>query len=254
MICRWSAGFVRSASHNIRVMLSVGGSTYTDDWDLALSTDPTTLGINAANAAKTMGVGIEIDYENQTNPNLDALQQFITAYRSVVPSDPSGANPAARLTIDLAAGDRSLIGLCRKATSDWLSGNNPALDYANATVPNGQPLPSDAESNWQEHVDGKPAYSPPILPLPPARFTAAVRLVLGSTPEPECNNFTTSLQNTTGVFAQTIAPNGAGVTPGILGYMFWGAEAQSPATCEGGVGVGAKNYNLPLPMSPLERQ
>jgi hypothetical protein len=241
-------------SHNVRVMLSVGGATYVADWDAALTTNAAQLGINAANAAKALGVGIEIDYENDPTPNLTGLQSFISAYRSVVPYDPAGANPAARLTIDLAAGDQFLIALCRKATSDWLTGATPALDWANATVPNGQPLPADAETNWQQHASGRPKDVPPILPLAPARFTAAVRLVLGSTPEPECNNFSTSLQNTTGVFGQSLAPAGAGSTPGMLGYMFWGAEAQAPATCEAGVGAGARSYNIPIPIPPLRQQ
>ena len=241
-------------SHSISVMLSVGGATYVSDWDAALSTNATQLGINAANAAKAMGVGIEIDYENDPSPNLAALQNFIDAYRSIVPYDPTGVNAAARLTIDLGAGDQYLIALCRKATSDWLSGSNPALDWANATVPNGQPDPTDAETNWQQHATGKPQYNPPILPLAPARFTAAVRLVLGSVAEPECNNFAASLQNNTGIFGQTLAPDGSGITPGMLGYMFWGAEAQAPATCEGGVGAGANNYNLPIPIPPLRQQ
>ncbi len=243
-------------SHNVRVMLSLGGSTFTSDWDQAISTNAsaTQLGLNAANAAKAMGVGFEIDYENDTNPNLTGMQQFITAYRSVAPYDPAGTNPAARLTIDLAAGDHSLVALCRKVASDWLTGTSPILDYANATVPNGQPLPADAETNWQQHVDGRPTLSPPIATLAPSRFTVAVRLVLGSTPEPECNNFSMSLQNSTGIFVQGVAPNGAGVTPGTLGYMFWGAAAQRPATCEKGIGTGAKNYSINIPMPPLTRQ
>src|SRR6266436_3704521 len=84
--------------------------------------------------------------------------------------DATGANPAARLTIDLAAGDRWLIGLCQKATITWLTTSSPVLDYANAMVPNRQPnSASTAKSNWQEHIDGKPAYSPPIPPLAPAK-------------------------------------------------------------------------------------
>jgi hypothetical protein len=240
-------------SHNVRVMLSIGGATYTSDWDQALSTNATQLGINAANIAKSMGVGIEIDYENDLTPNLSGLQDFINAYRSIVPYDATGSNAAARLTIDLAAGDRSLIILNRKATSDWLTGS--ILDYANATVPNGQPATVDAEANWQEHVDGKPKYSPPILPLAPSRFTAAVRLVIGTVPQSECNNFSASLQSSTQTFAQTIAPNGAGTSPGILGYMFWSAaEAQAPNTCESGVGLGAKNFSIKAPMPPLRQQ
>jgi len=241
-------------SHNVRVILSIGGSTYTTFWDQALSTNATQLGINAANVAKAMGVGIEIDYENDTNPNLAGMQAFIDAYRSVLPYDATGSNPAARLIIDLAAGDRSLDDLNRKAATDWLTISNPVLDYANATVPNDQPVTADAESNWQEHVTGRTNINPPIPPLAPAKVTVAVRVVLGSTPEPECNNFGTSLQNSTGIFVQSVAPAGAGTSPGMLGYMFFGVEAQAPTTCEGGVGVGAKNYNIRIPMPPLRQQ
>src|ERR1051326_3915495 len=74
-------------AHNIRVMLSIGGITFVSDWNTALSTNPTQLGLNAAAAAKALGVGIEIDYEENTSPNLTGLQSFITAYRSQLPYD-----------------------------------------------------------------------------------------------------------------------------------------------------------------------
>src|SRR5215472_15898705 len=38
-------------SHNIRVMLSIGGITYTNYWNTALNTNPTQLGTYAAQAA-----------------------------------------------------------------------------------------------------------------------------------------------------------------------------------------------------------
>jgi len=38
------------------------------------------------------------------------------------------------LTLDFAAGDRWLIDIARKATTDWLRVQNPILDYANAVV------------------------------------------------------------------------------------------------------------------------
>src|SRR4030095_14120193 len=105
-------------------------------------------------------VGIEIDYEENMNPNLVGLQAFIDAYRSVLPYDATGTNHAARLTIDLAAGDRWLIGITEKATKYWLSTTNPVLDYANAMVAgHSQPSAATAQSQWQEHVDGKPTYN-----------------------------------------------------------------------------------------------
>lgn len=249
-------------SRGIRVMLSIGGITYTDDWNTALATNPTQFGLNAAQVAGQLGVGIEIDYEENTSPNLAGLQAFIDAYRSVHPYDATGANPAARLTIDLAAGDRWLIALTRKATAEWLTTTNPVLDYANAMVPSRQPSTSGAIANWQEHVDGKAQYDPPIPPLAPAKFTGSVYIVAGTNIAPECNDFANSLQNSTGSFVRTVAPNGAGVTAGMLGYMFWAAEMPStrrittapPNTCEGGVGVGAATYNIPIPMTALRQQ
>ena len=64
---------------NIRVMLSIGGITYVSDWNTALDTNPTQLGINAAELAHRLGVGIEIDYEESSNPRLAAVQSFINA-------------------------------------------------------------------------------------------------------------------------------------------------------------------------------
>jgi hypothetical protein len=212
--------------------------------------------------AQSLGVGIEIDYEENTSPNIAGLQAFITAYRSQLPYDASGSNPAARLTIDLAAGDRWLIGIGNKATTDWLRTDTPVLDYANAMVPSRQPSSAtDAITNWQEHVDGKPQYSPPYPPLAPAKFTGSLYLVQGTRVLPECNNFSTSLQNSTGTFVQTVSPNGAGTTAGMLGYMFWAAECQGtrtpcttpPNTCLDGVGTGATTYKIPIPMPALRQ-
>ena len=248
-------------SHGIRVMLSLGGITYVSDWDTALSQNPSLLGQKAAALATQLGVGIEIDYENSSSPNLTGLQSFISAYRAAHPYDATGADPTARLTIDVAAGDRWLIALDQYATTNWLTTTNPVLDYANAMVPSKQPSTSGAESNWQEHVDGKPTYSPPIPPLAPAKFTGSLYIAGGSTVYPECTNFATSLENTTGSWLQTIAPVGAGTTPGMLGYMFWASEAPSakgvttdpPNTCQGGVGTGATTYTIPIPMPALRQ-
>jgi hypothetical protein len=250
------------ASHNIRVMLSIGGITYTSYWDQALAANGTQLGIYAAQLAQRLGVGIEIDYENNTSPNLTALQAFINAYRSILPYDATGANPAARLTIDLAAGDQYLVPLAAKATTDWLKTIGPVLDYANAMVPNKQPTSaSSAESNWQQHISGYPRITPPVPPLAPAKMTGSLYIVTGKNPAPECTTFSGSLEDTTGTYVQTVAPAGAGTTSGMLGYMFWAAECQGthsicttpPNTCQGGVGVGAKTYGVPFPMPALRQ-
>jgi hypothetical protein len=243
-------------SHGIRVMLSIGGITYTADWDQALATNPTLLAQNAATVARNLGVGIEIDYENNTTPNLQALQTFVSEYRRQLPYDSTGANHAARLTIDLGAGDRWLIAITREATFSWLSTSNPVLDYANAMVPNKQDNTAGNEANWLEHVVGKAQYNPPIGPLAPAKFTGSLYLLNGSRPYPECTNFSTSLESSTGNWVQTVAPSGAGTTPGMLGYMFWAAECPGRGctpSCQGGVGVGSKTYAIPIPMAPLRQ-
>jgi len=249
-------------SRGIRVMLSIGGITYVDAWNQALAQDAAGLGQAAAVLATSLGVGIEIDYEENTDPDLIGLQEFIDAYRSVHPYDPTGVDPTARLTIDLAAGDRWLIALTRKATADWLRTDTPVLDYANAMVPARQPSYDKAIANWQEHVDGKPQYAPPIPPLAPAKFTGSVYVAEGSQVRPECSNFALSLQKGTGSFVQTVAPKIAGTTNGMLGWMFWAAEKPStrgvgttpPNTCEDGMGVGATMYNIPIPMPALRQK
>lgn len=249
-------------SRGIRVMLSIGGITYTDDWNEALAANPTLFGLNAAAVAQQLGVGIEIDYEENTTPNLSGLQSFINAYRSVLPYDATGNNQAARLTIDLAAGDRWLIAICREATAKWLTTSNPVLDYANAMVTSRQLNASQTIANWQEHVDGKSNFNPVILPLAPAKFTGALYLVTGKSPAPECVNFASSLQNATASYVQSVAPNGVGTTPGMLGFMFWAAERPStrrittapPNSCEGGMGAAATAFNIPIPMPALRQQ
>ena len=249
-------------SRGIRVMLSIGGITFVKDWNTALAQNATLLGSRAAALATSLGVGIEIDYEENSSPNLTGLQNFITAYRAVHPYDATGNDHTARLTIDLAAGDRWLIGICQKATADWLRTSTPVLDYANAMVPARQPRnASDAIANWQEHIDGKPQYAPPIPPLAPAKFTGSLWLT-SSKSLPECTNFNNSLQKSTGSYVQSVAPNGAGTTSGMLGYMFWAAECEGtrtvcttpPNSCEGGMGAGATFYNIPIPMPALRQQ
>jgi hypothetical protein len=159
-------------SHNILVMLSIGGITYTSYW--ALAQNATQLGTYAAQLAQRPGVGIEIDYENNSGPNLTGLQAFINAYRAIDPYDATGNNPAARLTIDLAAGDQYLVPLAATATANWLTTSKPVLDCANAMAPNKQPSTSAAESNWQQHISGYPRITPPVGPLAPAKMTGSI--------------------------------------------------------------------------------
>lgn len=244
------------ARKKIRVMLSIGGFTYTKDWDEALAKNAEQLGVNAARAARRLGVGMEIDYENDRNPDLSGLKNFIRAYRSLLPYDATGRKFAARLTIDLAFDDGYLAPLTQYATTNWLTISNPVLDYANAMVPFDRADASAVEAGWLEHIDGKAA----VPPLAPAKLTGSLFVVNRRNVTPECSDFGASLEKTTGRFVQTVAPHGAGKTSGMLGYMFWAAECPGsrtsctvpPNTCPA-VGMGARNYRVRVPMPSLRR-
>ena len=242
-------------SRGVRVMFSIGGIRFVKDWDKALSTNPTQLGINAANTAKQFNVGMEIDYEKSSNPNLAGLQQFITAYRSVLAYDSTGNNHAARLTIDLGNDDLFLQPLSAYATTHWLNTSNPVLDYGNAMVASQKTTVSSLENGWAQHVDGTSS----VPPLAPARLTGSLWLIAG---QPNCATFGSSDQKAAASFVETIPPKGAGTTPGMLGFMFWAAGCQGqgtgctfpPTTCEGGMGVAATTFNIPIPMPTLRQQ
>jgi hypothetical protein len=245
-------------SRGIRVMFSIGGASYTKDWNKALSSNPTQLGTNAANAAKQFNVGMEIDYEKSSNPNLSGLQAFVTAYRKVIPYDPTGANYPARLTIDLGDGDTYLTGLANYATTNWLNPSNPVLDYANAMVASQSTSVSTLETGWQQHVQGTSS----VPPLAPAKLTGSLWLVANS-PSPNCiGPFGSSDQETAYNFVSTIPPSGTGTTSGMLGYMFWGGGCQGngtvctypPDTCQVGVGGGATTFSIPTGTFALRQQ
>jgi hypothetical protein len=243
-------------SHGVRVMMSIGGASFRKNWDKALSTNPTQLGTNAANAAKAFNVGMEIDYENSSTPNLTGLQQFVTAYRSKIPYDASGANYAARLTIDLGNDDLYLTKLAAYSVANWLQTSAPVLDYANAMVASQKTSLSTLETGWQQHVDGVSGSVPPVAP---AKLTGSLWLIGG---QPNCDNFSNSDQNTAASFVENLAPSGAGTSTGMLGYMFWAAGCQGngtgctfpPNTCQIGMGGAATAFNIPVPMPALRQQ
>jgi hypothetical protein len=235
----------------IRVLLSMGGVTYTDSWNEALITDPVTLAVNAVDAVKILGAdGLEIDWENgrPSDAELDGIEAFIKTYNDMTD---------AVLTLDLAVGSRYLQELSRRAAADWLP--NGQIDYINAMVPRGEP----STDQWQEHVDGKLNYDPPILPKAPAKITVSLWLTDGRKPNPNCVRFFDSSQLAKAAYVQTVQPNGAGATPGFLGYMFWAAECPSsrnvcttpPNSCEGGMGEGAVHFDIqPLDFKVLREQ
>jgi len=199
-------------------------------------------------------VGMEIDFEKSSNPNLAGLQEFINAYRTVLPYDSTGNNQPARLTIDLGNDDAYLQALSAYATTNWLSTANPLLDYANAMVASQKTTVTTLEAGWTQHVDGVTGGAP----LAPAKMTCSLWLVAG---QPNCAAFSSSDQNAAANFVETIAPHGAeplqerwvscfgpqGEGQGT-GYTF------PPNSCQGGMGVAAKTFNIPVPMAPLRLQ
>ena len=242
-------------SRGVRVMMSIGGASYRKNWDKALSTNPTQLGLNAAAAAAALNVGMEIDYENSSSPNLAGLQKFVTAYRTQIPYDASGTNFAARLTIDLGNDDLYLSKLATYAVTNWLQTSAPVLDYANAMVASQKTSVATLETGWQQHVDG---VSGSVSPQAPAKLTGSLWLV-GS--QSNCDNFSNSDQNTAASFVEDLAPAGAGTTTGMLGYMFWAAGCQGngtgctfpPNTCQNGMGGAMNAFTIPVPMPALRQ-
>jgi hypothetical protein len=64
-------------------------------------------------------------------------------------------------------------------------------------------------------------------------------------------------QNKAFNFVETISPKGAGTTPEMLGFMFWAAVTGctfASTTCESGMGLAAKTFNIPVPMRRLRQQ
>jgi len=250
-------------SHGIRVMLSMGGITYTESWNIALTTDAAELARLASQAVKALGAdGLEIDWENGT-PNdeeLVGIEEFIETYNNIR-RNPDSPLANTLLTLDLAVGDRYLQELSRRAAADWLLPDpddleqKSKIDYINAMVPRGEP----STDQWQEHVDGKLNYNPPILPKAPAKIVVSLWLTNGNRPNDNCVDFASSTQLEKADYVQTVLPNGAGTTAGFLGYMFWAAGCPStrnvcttpPNTCENGMGTGASYFNISTPIGTL---
>jgi hypothetical protein len=77
----------------------------------------------------------------------------------------------------------------------------------------------------------------------------------------ECVSFSNSVHFAAANYVQTVAPNGAGTTPGMLGFMFWAAECEGtktacttpPNACDGGLGVGSRYFDIPIPLPALRQ-
>jgi len=160
------AGFTKGEvgyfmNKGVYVIFSIGGASYSGNWDQALAQNPTQLAKNAAAIAQQYGVGIEIDYETDSATSMPALTTFVKTYRSIIPYDSSMTpSPQSILTVDLGAGTGYLSAMSATAAG-WLSGN--LVNWANAMVsgdPNG-----DNTQYWQQHLTGASwANIPPMNP------------------------------------------------------------------------------------------
>jgi len=160
------AGFTKGEvnyykNNNIYVLFSIGGASYSSNWDTALAQNAVQLATNAAAIANQYGVGIEIDYEQDSSGSMSLLTTFVKTYRSIIPFDGS-ASPAPQsiLTVDLGAGTGYLSAISATA-GGWLTQN--LVNWANAMVsgdPNG-----DETQYWQQHLTGANwANIPPMNP------------------------------------------------------------------------------------------
>ncbi len=241
-------------SHGIRVMVSMGGVTYTESWNQALIEDAAGLADKAFDLMISLGSdGMEIDWENGTPDSLEmaGIEAFIARYntrRSGIPDH--------FLTLDLAVGNRYLQELSRRAAADWLP--NGKIDYINAMVARGEP----STDQWQEHVDGKSNYNPPILPKAPAKIAVSLWLTDGRRPNENCVDYGRSSMKAKREYVETVAPSTGIGTPGFLGFMFWAAECPStrnvcttpPNSCEKGLGIAADTMQQFIPIAPLRSE
>ena len=121
-------------SRGIRVMLSIGGITYIDAWNQALAENATQLGQKAAAgrqaARRRHRDRLRGEHARRTSP---ACRRSSTPTAPRIPYDATGANPAARLTIDLAAGDRWLIDLDQQG--DRATGSRPTRRCSTTPTP-----------------------------------------------------------------------------------------------------------------------
>ena len=245
-------------------MLSIGGITYTDAWNQALAqnADPARPEGGRARHAARRRHRDRLRGEHQPEPHRPAGVHQRLPGRPPVRRD--RRRPAARLTIDLAAGDRWLIGINQKATADWLRTDRPVLDYANAMVPARQP----SASTRRGELAGAHRRQAPVQPAGPAARAGEVHRL----PVPR-----RGLAGPAGVHqlrrlgaegdrpitsSASLPKRPAGTHAGHARVHVLGGRAavdprrrrpQPPNTCEGGIGVGATTLNMPLPMPALRQ-
>jgi len=198
----------------IYVIFSIGGESYSGDWDRALSSNAVQLAKNAAAVANKFGVGIEIDYETDSSGSLTQLDTFVKTYRSIIPYQAGNTpSPPSILTADLGAGTGYLSALSAKASS-WV-GSAPLVNWLNAMVsgdPNG-----DNTQYWQQHLDG--ANWANIPPLDPKFLVGCLYASSGAT---NCGSYSGTVLQKAVTWGQS---------KNIHGLSFWATGCPGPNNC-----------------------
>jgi len=226
-------GFTQNAVNHFKekgmyVIFSIGGESYSGDWDRALSSNAAQLARNAAAVANKFGVGIEIDYETDSGSSLNNLHTFVKQYRAVIPFQ-AGDTPAPQsiLTADLGAGTGYLSALSAKASA-WV-GSPQLVNWLNAMVsgdPNG-----DNTQYWQQHLDG--ANWANIPPLNPKFLVGCLYASSGAT---NCGAYTGTVLQKAVTWSQQ---------HNTKGISFWAAGCPGPNNCANncpGIQQGSKAW------------
>ena len=221
-------------SRGVRVMLSIGGITYTDDWNAGArgGREPARAegGRGRAAARRRHRDRLRGEPRARTSPG---CSRSSTPTARCIPYDATGANPTARLTIDLAAGDRWLIGIDRKATGRLAAHRHPGARLrerhgARRSSPpprrrsrTGRSTSTASRSTRRRSRRWRRRSSPGASTSPRDR---SVR--------PECNDFAASLQSSTGAFVQTVAPKAGGTTAGCSAACSGRPRGRRPAVSD----------------------
>ena len=223
----------------------------------------TLLGQRAAAVATQLGVGIEIDYEQNTSPNMAGLQKFITPTGRSIHTTPPAADPTARLTIDLAAGDRWLIDDRPEGDRGLAAHRQPG---ARLRQRDGPGPPAGASSG--DSATGRSTSTASRSTTRPSRRWRRRSSPAAST-SPRAARSGRSAPTTPHrcrrrrrAYVHDRRPNGAGTHRGHarLHVLGRGAAVDArrdhapPNTCEGGMGAGATALSIPIPMPALRQQ
>jgi len=228
------AGFTQNAVNyfkdkGIYVIFSIGGASYSGDWDRALAANPTQLAKNAATIANKFAVGIEIDYETDSGSSIEQLDTFVKVYRQQIAYQAGDTpSPPSILTVDLGAGTGFLTSLSAKAAG-WLNASTPLINWANAMVAGD--ANGDNSQYWEQHLNG--ASWANIPPMNPHQLVGCLYASSGAT---ACQTYSGSALEKGVAWSQS---------HNTRGLSFWSAGCPAPNNCANncpGIQQGSKAW------------